>query len=166
MAKLVHVSGAALVKISQGGGAYQELGYTRNGVDLTFEAFFLDVPGDQNGGDEGPPIEVQYLGEIARVRMELTKFDMAVTQVVHARVANNAAGNPATPGTLLLANAAGVTSMDLLILTDLFPFHFPVAIPRQPIEENKGTKFETFVCEFECHKEQSTGVLWDRSLSG
>jgi len=164
MAKLVHVAGVALIKISSGGGAYQDLGYTRNGADITYEGFFLDVPGDQYGGDEGPPIEVQFLGEIARVRLELTKFDMTVADLVHARAAGNGAGdaNIAGPGTLLLANAVATRSMDLLIHTALFPVHFPVAIARQPIEINKATKFSTFVCEFECHREQTTGVLWDR----
>ena len=68
MANLVHVAGLALIKISFGGSGYLELGYTRNGADITHEGFFLDVPGDENGGDEGPPIEIQFLGEIARVR--------------------------------------------------------------------------------------------------
>ncbi len=33
---------------------------------------------DENGGDAGPPIEIQQLGEKATVRLELNKFDAAV----------------------------------------------------------------------------------------
>ena len=162
MANLVHVAGLALIKISFGGSGYLELGYTRNGADITREGYFLDVPGDENGGDEGPPIEIQFLGAIARVRLELTKFDMDTAERLSARVAGGQVGVPSSAGTLLLANVDGTKSIDVLINTPIFPIHFPVVVARQPIEINKGTKFSTFVCELECHKDQSTGILWDR----
>ena len=59
----IQVAGLAPIKVDG-----ELLGYTRNGADTTKEAYWLDVPGDENGGDDGPPIDVQYLGEIARVR--------------------------------------------------------------------------------------------------
>ena len=68
MAIAVIVDGLVTVKITPYGGAQASLGYTRNGVDITFEGFFLDVMGDETGGDDGPPIDRQYLGEIARIR--------------------------------------------------------------------------------------------------
>jgi hypothetical protein len=38
---------------------------------------------------------------------------------------------------------------------------FPFAIPRSPIEFNKGSKFARLMLEFECH--QSGGILWDET---
>lgn len=166
MAISVQNAGAVLVKIDDGaGGGLQSLGYTRNGADTTKEAFFVDVPGDQNGGDEGPPIDIQYMGEIARVRLELTKWDSTVAALVSARVSAATDGQPATAGTfmfaqtkycrLVLDGGGAFTSLDM---------NFPLAIPRMPIELNRGTKFGILVCEFECHKNAS-GVLHNTTVS-
>lgn len=166
MAISVFNAGPALIKINdfQGGGI-QSLGYTRNGADTTKEAFFVDVPGDQNGGDEGPPIEIQYMGEIARVRLELTKWDGAVAALITCRVAGATDGTPSAAGTFMFAQSKFVrliidgssayTSLDI---------NFPCAIPRMPIELNRGTKYGILVCEFECHKDAS-GVLHNTSMS-
>jgi hypothetical protein len=61
--------GKATIRVNTGSaGVLETVGYTRNGADLTTEGFWIDVPGDENGGDSGPPIEIQYVGEMARVR--------------------------------------------------------------------------------------------------
>jgi hypothetical protein len=132
------------------------LGYSRNGIDITHEGFFLDVPGDYYGGDDGPPIEIQYLGEISRVRMELTKWDMAVLAAVRARIR----GNASVPGTLNTAGRlmfAGDEFFGLLIDVpdDAYRIGWDIAIPRMPIEENRGTKFSTLIMEWECHGNQA-----------
>ena len=48
--------------------ALETLGYTQNGVQIEEELYTGDVKGDENGGEEGPPIDVQYFGEVHRVR--------------------------------------------------------------------------------------------------
>jgi hypothetical protein len=144
------------------------LGLTRNGVEFTDEGFFLDVPGDENGGDEGPPIDVQYLGIIARLRMEFTKWNGTVGDTVAARVKGATVGtvdsqnNPS--GTLMFTdgnyfvvkliptNTSATTPQNASI-------QYNVCFPRQAIEINKGTKYSTFVIEFECHKD-SSGVVY------
>lgn len=166
MAASVNNAGAVTVKIDDGqGGGLQTLGYTRNGADETSEVHWLDVPGDQNGGDDGPPIEVQYMGEIRRVRLELTKWDTAVAALIKARVAGATDGIPATPGTMIFTQAKGfrlvldgngsVANLDQ---------NYIACIPRMPIEVNKGTKYATLVCEFECHK-ASNGTLANQTVS-
>lgn len=161
MANQVNVDGAALVKVGTGDAdALEILGYTRNGAEVTHEAFFIDVPGDENGGDEGPPVEVEELGEISRVRCELTKFDEAVANKVRCRLKGGTAGTKATPGTLVFADSK---SFRLAIVTTNRPLDFPRAIPRAAIEINKGTKFSTLIVEFECHKNASD-VLYDGTI--
>ncbi len=150
MAITVNVDGVTKVNF---GAA--DLGYTRNGVDVTLEGFFIDIPGDQNGGDDGPPIDVQYLGEIARVRAELTKYDTAVALTVYERYTASAAGVPViTPGNSLMRQDGQFK--ELILSSAARTMTFSMAIPRSPIEVNKGTKFSTLVCEFECHSDAGT----------
>jgi hypothetical protein len=154
MALAVIVPGPALVRIDAGAGL-EDLGYSDNGIVIDEEGFFLDVPGDQHGGDDGPPIDVQYLGEIARIRMELTKWDSTVAAKVEARLAGGTAGTPGTPGTLMFQDSKTIR---LLIASTLLPRNYPRVFVRGAINCNRGTKYSRFVCEFEAHKNGS-GVL-------
>jgi len=153
------VAGVCNVQVGTGqGGALEPLGYTRNGAEITLEPFMLDVPGDQNGGDDGPPVDIQELGEIGRVRLELTKWNADVAAKVQARLKDGVAGTKATPGTLIFADEK---YFRLLLGTPTLPLNFPIGIPRNAIEVNKGTKFSTLVMEFECHAALDTGLLYD-----
>lgn len=160
MAATVNNAGLASIKIDAGSGLTL-LGYTRNGADVSEDAYMTDVPGDENGGDEGPPIEIQIMGETARVRLELTKWDTTVADLIRARVRAATAGTPPTAGTMLFS---GTKYFRLLVHGVALPQNFPVAIPRAPIEINKGTKFATLVIEFECHKD-SNGVLYNSTTT-
>lgn len=146
MAVQVNVWGLTLVKF-----AGNNIGYTRNGVDITKEGFFLDVAGDEFGGDDGPPIDVQYLGELVRVRCELTKFDPDNAKRIYRRKDTNALGEfTNVPGSTLMNQDAQAAEL-VLNSNGVDHYTFKNAFPRAPIEINKGTKFSTLVCEFECH---------------
>lgn len=167
----VQVFGPALVSVAQTvAGTYYPLGYTRNGVDQTEEAFWLDVPGDQYGGDDGPPIDIQHLGSITRVRCELTKWNVDNIDMVRGRV--NAPlvmgeGFISCPyiGSLMIG---GGFYYALRIFPGCIPptgspyyaYDFPIAIPRPPIEVNHATKFATVVVEFECHRHPTSGYTY------
>ena len=84
MAVLVNVAGPTRILV-KGASTAQFLGYTIEGVDINTEAFHLNVHGDQHGGDAGPPIDVQYLGQIAHVRCEFSKWDAPVAFELQAR---------------------------------------------------------------------------------
>ncbi len=63
--------GPALIRVAIPGvasGALQDLGYTEDGADVVRNPFWAEVKGDQNGGTEGPPIDIQWLGETATIR--------------------------------------------------------------------------------------------------
>lgn len=159
MAEAIQVTGPALVKIDYGSGL-SNLGYSINGIEIFPEVFMSDVPGDQNGGDEGPPIDVQYFGETARVRMELSKWDTTVAGKILARVKNGTAGAIATAGSLMFT---GALYYRVLILPTTQPMNFVGAIARAPIELNKGTKYSRLLVEFECHG--IDGVLWNTTTT-
>jgi len=152
MAVIVQVPGLATVLVDEG-----VLGYTRNGVEITHDASWLDVPGDQNGGDDGPPIDVQFSGMIDRVRMELTKWDNTVADLIRPRLSGAVAGTAAPAGTLMFGDDK---TYRLRIAVDGLVLHFdyPRAFPRMPIEENRGTKFATLVIEWECHQDADRKV--------
>lgn len=164
MAETVHVAGACQIKIafaSYASGALQTLGYTRNQADSRKEAYFLNVPGDQNGGDDGPPIEIIYLGETATIRLELTKYDDTIANLIRARVDAEVAGTPGTPGTLMFS---GNKTARVLLNSANDPRNFPSCIPRMPIEIGRGTKYSSLIVEFEAHK-NSSGVLYNAVTS-
>jgi hypothetical protein len=145
-------------KISTGTGtsqALEELGYTRQGADIRDQAFFLDVPGDENGGDQGPPIDIQYLGEIAIIRLELTKWDETVAAKVRSRLASGTEGQPGTAGTFMFQDSKTIR---VLVEPTTGPMNFPRAFLRREWEINKGTRYSTLVLEFEAHKDASGDV--------
>jgi len=160
------VAGLCTVKVGTGeGNALESAGYSRNGAEITKEAFMLDVPGDENGGDDGPPVDIQNLGEIIRVRLELTKYDRDVTIKIEPREKGGSAGVIATPGALMFA---GEKFMRLLLSTPNNPVNFPWAIPREPIDVNLGTKFSTLLLEFVCYKDPTsanTGVIYNATTT-
>lgn len=162
MSKIVNVAGPALIQVDTGAAnALEDLGYTANGAEIEFRGFFGDVPGDENGGESGPPIDVQYFGEIAVVRLELTKYDAAILDKLVCRLYGGTAGTPGTAGTLMFNDSK---TYRLLIKPTTLPFNFPRAIYRGSRVVNRGTKFSREVCEFECHKNAS-GVLYNTTTS-
>ena len=176
VAPAVQVFGPALVSVSTfyyqaGESDYYPLGYTRNGVDQTEEAFWLDVPGDEHGGDDGPPIDIQFLGGIVRVRSEFTKWNVNNVNMVRGRVEDSGAGTPVIGegyipckaiGSLQIAGqsafALRIRPSCTVVGNSYYQYFFPIAIPRAPIELNHATKFATVVMEFECHRVPSSDL--------
>ncbi len=151
------------------GPGLRELGYTREGAEISEETFWLDVPGDERGGEAGPPIEVQSMGQVDRVRLEMTKWDDTIMSLIRANVPAGIAGQPYVlpPGTLVFSNAKFFRLLILGSTISTFnsgagePRNYPCAIPRAPRELNKGSKFSTQVLEFECHLLPGQTALWN-----
>lgn len=153
----VVTTGPALVRTGTGvAGALEDLGFSINGVQIIETVFESDVPGDQNGGEEGPPIDIQYFGQIDRIRMELSKYDEAVADKIRARLLGGTAGVIGTAGTLI---AGSSVFYRLLIEPTTTPRNYVAAIPREPIEVNRGTKYSRLILEWECHG--FSGTLWN-----
>ncbi len=166
----IAVFGAAILRVSPDEKTdpveADTIGLTRNGAESTFDASWLDVPGDQYGGDDGPPIDVQYLGETGRIRFELTKWDSATVDRIYGRLVGGAAGVQEQPGTLVFSGGKS-RIVDIVGFSETIRFH--VAFPRAPIQLNYATKFSTLVCEFEVHGDQSsptTNKIYSRITAG
>lgn len=162
MAETINVAGLAAIKVDTGSvNALELLGYTRNGAEASFQAFMHDVHTDLDGGDDGPPSDMQELGQIATIRLELTKYDAAVLAKVECRQYGGTAGTVATPGALMFG---GSKSYRLLIHSPTAPLNFPRVVFREPIEINKGTKFSTLILIGTAYKNASA-VLYNTTTS-
>lgn len=161
MAEVVNVYGPALIRVGTGAaGALETLGYSVNGVEFEENAFTSNVPGDQNGGDEGPPIDVQYFGQIDIVRLDLSKYDTAILAKLDCRLLGGTSGSVGAPGTLIFG---GSKYYRLLISPTTGPRNYLGATPRTAIVHNRGTKFSRLRIEFECHA--VSGVLWNTTTN-
>jgi hypothetical protein len=120
------------------------------------------VPGDQNGGTEGPPIDVQNFGLIHRVTLELSKYDQDVVAKLERRV-NNSTGFYS--GDLIIAR----THYFRLLLHGIrdasttFARNYLYTMVREPISFNAGSKFSTLRISFECHYQ--SGTLFNTTTS-
>lgn len=163
MAATVNVAGAVLIKTGTGSAdALESLGYTINGARITENAFMSDVPGDEKGGNEGPPIDIQYFGQTDIIRLEMSKYDAAVYAKLVPILKGGTAGSAGTAGTLLFS---GTTYFRLLLTGANFTRNYLRAVLRNPKDINCGTKFSTLMLEFECHADGS-GVLWNTTTTG
>lgn len=160
----IEIPGFCSVKVQQASGAVYspletltELGITRNGVTVNYENFFYDVPGDEFGGDDGPPIDVQWLGAIARIRCEFTKYNRellnAVLGIVHGStfgdMNSQSSGSSKFPGELMFTP----TNYTRVLLDNSIGDrrNFPRCIIRAPHEQNYATKYASPIVEFEAH---------------
>jgi hypothetical protein len=155
--------GPVLVKVATpASGTLDSMGYTEDGAEVEKQAFQYNVYGDQNGGVDGPPIDVQYMGEIARIRLVFTSFDLTIKAKLDAMVAGATAGTPTVPGTLQFTES-GKTFRVLLSPTNN-PLNFTRCILRDAVTHNKGTKHTKYVVTFEAHKD-ANGVLYNATTT-
>ncbi len=158
MPTAVQVPGLAVVSV--GGSVF---GRTRNGIHYSEEPFYNDVHGDAHGGDQGPPIDRQYLGIIARVRLQMTDWDKAVFSTILANVAGGAAGTvlASNIGALYIGGSKFLTLSWTCALDASFNRSFDIAIPTtEPKEVNVGTLNAECLVNFECWRRASDGRIW------
>ena len=163
----INVSGPVKVRVGTGtADALETLGYSVDGVEVSEQAYWHDVHGDEHGGTAGPPIDTQYLGRTVRIRMELSKFDRDVARKIQGRVksarANYSKVESAHIGLLAFQDDEATR---VLLESSSNPLNFPVCIPRRAIETGEGTKYSTLLVEFEAHRRSSDDVLWDTTTT-
>lgn len=171
MAATPQVSGPCEIKVDTGTSrALQSLGWTANGVTIERTRLTVDIPGDQNGGDDGVPIDIQDFGGFYRVKLELTKWDSTVASKV--RVLGNpngttfsgvSLGQVVTPGTLIVSNS-GYYRLLLLPTDATQAVNFLCAIPKEDPEQlNLSSKFSRLMLSFVCYP--LSGVMWNTTTT-
>lgn len=140
-------------------------GYAMDQTRIREQPFWLDVPGDENGGPQGPPIDVQWLGETVQIQIEMSKWD--ATQVALLRKYVTATQGTILNyevGTLMFANK----SIELLCYAPQapLPLYFPCCLLREPVEYGAGTKFASVQLFFTAYKHPTSGVLYSQDTTG
>lgn len=149
------------------------LGYTANGVDIRHNPRWSDYFSDANGGADGPPTDVIFLGETATIRMELTRWDAVIAEQVCSRACGrprpprgtSGYGTNAPAGTLMFASWGPVpeSAIGLGLLHRGGSRTYPHAILRGSNQLTMGSRFSRLILEFECYARSEDGVLCDDS---
>lgn len=157
----IEIPGYCSVMVQQESGdlaTLVELGITRNGVTVSYENFYYDVPGDEFGGDDGPPIDVQWLGAIARIRCEFTKYNRTYMDAVLGIMQGSTFGGMTVQSQLSTSKYPGElvftrTNQTRVLLNNSIGDrrNFPKCFIRAPHEQNYATKYASPIVEFEAH---------------
>lgn len=155
---IVQVAGLAVIEVNTAAGnGLEVLGYTQDGAEIEFEGKYIDVPGDENAGLEDLPVDVQFIGELAIIRLRLTKWDDLVGNKIRALTLGGTAGAPAAVGSLMFN---GQLAYRLVINCPTNPYNFNRVVFRQPHSINKGNKYSTWNVQATAYKD-ANGVLYN-----
>lgn len=166
MANQINVAGVSTIKVDVT-GSLETLGIAYDKVTIREQPFYHNVHSDEHGGPQGPEIDKQWLGEKVFIRCEMSKYDPDVANKLRAFLQDNAA---ALKGTVQAADIGalmiqGDKFIRVLIDNDNDPRNYPICVIHEPIEDDPGTKYTTLILEFEAHRNQSSGVVWNTVAS-
>lgn len=135
-----HIAGRALIKYDLGQGLV-ELGYSLDGVNLSFQRFLKPIPGDQNGGPDGPPVDYIMHGEICDISFILIDFNMTNYESLIGHL--DTFGRQPDAGELMYGGTNSTdNSFRFLVLAAADPYNFPVTILTNPHSLNLSTNEE------------------------
>lgn len=144
MAVQHEVAGPALLQYQT---SPESLGYSRDGFDIRFDPRFIEVMSDDYGGQSGAPADVQVVGATVSVVGDLTKYDKANCHKLTSFRGGGTAFTLPAYGTLI---RQGTAYAPLVVNGANEDWTFAVAFPKAAIEVNKGTRYSTLRCGFEC----------------
>ena len=181
----VNVPGAINVRISglSGISGLVSLGYTNDGARISHREFAIEVKSDRYGGESGPKINKQVLGQEAEIRLTLNEYNAEYLNLLMARLPGNSAvaalpGVIVTPGTLGFENGGLIRVLlygvlDLAAVTGgtaiaelLTPRNYPFCEIADVVEFNAGTRFAqaSLVLKANQGVVGSDVVLWNRTI--
>lgn len=161
-----------------------KIGEVQDMIDFSEQTYWHNVPGDRHGGPQGPPIDVQWLGQTINISLDFSRYDPQVVDMIRGHYINQPGYPP--PGTnlgqinlsdvgalMLLERAWRVTIRNTYNDIDGAPvatgLNFPCCIVRTPIGHNRGSKYTAYSWTFEAHRSpeghSQEGVLWDTTLT-
>ncbi len=157
-------------------GAYATanlLGVNTDDLEIPLEVIKSPVHGDRNGGRAGDPIEEQYLGEKARVTLELSEWDKTIAATLRTN-----GGITATAGTIpqsaigaLMRKTASYRFIFIPVRDVTRGINFPCSLIARNHLIGGGTKYEALKLELEFHRAPigHTGgkdnILYDSDLT-
>ncbi len=133
-----------------------EIGYTRDGVEVTLEPRFADVHSDDWAGTSGAPSDTQFMGAIGTVHLDLIKFNKTNLDVIATWKKTGTAGVVLPFGTLMRQESAYAP----LVLTGTKEVGtYNIAFPRSPQTMNKGMRVRGHRVSFEVWVNNPTDLV-------
>lgn len=153
-------TGPTLVRCVAVGLPYaMDLGYAEDRIQIQERPFWHEVKSDANGGVEGPPCDVQYLGSIAIVSCLLNRFNedsmrLLASPNVNGEVSTVDPSLAIPPGTLpasgfYMRQDRGMC--ELWLLNKTYSLKYRRAFLRNSRQFTAGTRHQAFALAFECH---------------
>jgi len=124
-----------------------QLGFSRDGVTIRTQPYYEDIHSDDFGGASAPPADSQFMGAIALVTAELTKWNEVEVNKLGKFGGAGSRGTVAVIGSLV---RAGGLFGSLFLDNAGDPRTYARAFLRQAQEVNVGTKYSTFIVGWEC----------------
>lgn len=155
------------------------LGESEDGIQVSEQYFWHDVPGDRYGGSSGPPTEKQFLGMMARFNLRMSRWDpaqLAKIENVGGLLSTNGLVPLASVGALTLATR-GVRILLVCNRDSSQTRNYPCCIVSEPITVGKQSKYSTCGLGIEAHRVPEgywaigsgdcvAGVVWDDDVTG
>lgn len=143
------------------------LGIAHDQIQISEQKFWHEAHSDANGGQAGPPTEMQYLGEIHTVRMRLAAFTASSVNLLR-KLTNTTLGtiDQAQIGAFQLTSSSCRLLLDTLSAGDAM--NYWCALPQPPMEIGVGTKYSEWDISFVCHRppcgHAKAGILRDTNI--
>ena len=128
---------------------------------MAYQQFEREVKGDQNGGPEGPPVDILAHGQTATITADVVDFQETVYEALLAHKSGTF-GTPEKAGTLILATPL---SIRLVIATPNLPLNFPTAYWMDKQEGKSSTNETIHRFTFRALVPSYGGVLCNRTLT-
>lgn len=158
------VLGACEVKIASGSGSLETLGYTADGARVTVNPYSIDVPSDREGGESGPPRDVQFVGVDAEIYLELTEWEASVGNKIMALIPTLTLGTWADSLIGQLYRTTSNQTTRICLDTPTTPWNFPTCIIRNAFEINRGVRHSRLIVRATAYR-WSSGVLFNNTDS-
>ncbi len=129
-----------------------DLGSTVDSTDVQNRPFFHDIHTDRNGGHQGPPNEVQYLGHIVNINLELATWNPVAIEHLRKRAVNATQGKvlQSEIGEMMLKEKSIRLLMDTPDPADTR--NFWCCLVREPMNIGMGTKWSSYRLSFTAYR--------------
>ena len=128
------------------------LGTATDSIQITERGYYHDVPGDLNGGQQGPPIDIQKLGEVHTVNIRMSSWNQTSVQLLEQWYHSHRGIVEQDEVGQLMFNSR-VSARLLLETSDLLDTrNYWNAIMREPKSFSIGSKYTEQSLTFECHR--------------
>ena len=161
-----NVAGPIDIWVSTGSnGIYEQLGRSINGVQVADNPFIVPVHSDTNGGEQGPPVDYQFLGKQGFLSCEMAQYNESIMDKVRARIPVNSlnSGNAAvTFSAGMLLGCAGAF-FRVILYSPNWTRRYLGCIPIEPMQFNVGVIHSRHSIAFICNA--VNGVVYDSTVA-